>query len=301
MYFYLSIIICTHNPRQDYLARVLEALKKQSLSLNKWEMLLIDNVSDELLSSEIDLSWHPHSRHIREDELGLTPARLRGIREAKAEILVFVDDDNVLDDDYLEVVLKISKDYPFIGAWGGKIKPEFEVTPPDWTKPYWDFLAIRDFEADRWSNLIHHNYTVPCGAGLCVRRVVAEKYNELLRQDSQRTNLDRKGKLLTSCGDTDLALTACTIGLGTGQFTSLGLTHLIPEHRIQEDYLLQLVKEITCSSTILKAIWGEYPNQSSRSQKLFEFYKRLRMDSRSRRFYDASQQGKKLAMQKIAS
>ncbi|TVP61462.1 MAG: glycosyltransferase family 2 protein [Nodularia sp. (in: Bacteria)] len=301
MYPDLSIIICTHNPRQDYLARVLAALKNQTLSMNTWELLLIDNASDKILASDIDLSWHPHSRHIREDELGLTPARLRGIREAKAEILVFVDDDNVLDDDYLEAVFKISQNYQFIGAWGGKIRPEFEVTPPNWTKPYWNLLAIRDFESDRWSNLIHQNYTVPCGAGLCIRRVVAEKYNELLCQDAQRANLDRKGKLLTSCGDTDLALTACKIDLGTGQFTALGLTHLIPAQRIQEDYLIKLVQGIAYSSTILKALWGEYPSQVSRSQKLFDFYMRLRMDTKSRRFYDASRAGKNLAIKNISS
>ncbi len=40
---------------------------------------------------------------------------MRGIEEAIGDILVFVDD-NVLDADYLEVVLRISKDFPFLGA-----------------------------------------------------------------------------------------------------------------------------------------------------------------------------------------
>ena len=92
----LSVIICTHNPRSDYLSRVLQALDSQSLSKESWELLLIDNASEKILSTEIDLSWHPNSRHIREEQLGLTPARLRGIKESVGEILIFVDDDNVL-------------------------------------------------------------------------------------------------------------------------------------------------------------------------------------------------------------
>ena len=38
-----SVIICTHNPRSDYLRRVLDALKAQTLLREQWELLLIDN------------------------------------------------------------------------------------------------------------------------------------------------------------------------------------------------------------------------------------------------------------------
>ena len=54
------------------------------------------------VANSYDLSWHPHARHIREDELGLTPTRLRGIAEAEGDLLVFIDDDNILTPDYLE-------------------------------------------------------------------------------------------------------------------------------------------------------------------------------------------------------
>ncbi len=91
--------------------------------------MLIDNGSDEPLASRIDLSWHPEGRHIREEELGLTPARLRGIAEAKGDLLVFVDDDNVLRCDYLEVASRISATHPYLGAFGGSIEAEFEVEP----------------------------------------------------------------------------------------------------------------------------------------------------------------------------
>ena len=37
--------------------------------------------SKEDLAERFDLSWHPHAHQIREHELGLTPARLRGIGE----------------------------------------------------------------------------------------------------------------------------------------------------------------------------------------------------------------------------
>src|SRR6266487_2314818 len=98
----ISVIICTHNPRPDYLLRVLDALKAQTLPTEQFELLLIDNASTEPLASTWDLSWHPCSRIIRENDVGLTSARLRGIRESLASMLIFVDDDNVLAKDYLK-------------------------------------------------------------------------------------------------------------------------------------------------------------------------------------------------------
>jgi glycosyltransferase involved in cell wall biosynthesis len=297
----ISIIICTHNPRRDYLDKVLEALRCQTLSTGQWELLLIDNASNQPLSEEIDLSWHPQARHIREEQLGLTPARLRGIQEAVTETLVFVDDDNVLDSDYLEVVLQISKDWPAIGAWGGQIRPDFEEPPSEWTKPFWSMLAIREFDRDKWSNLLNQNETTPCGAGLCVRKVVARKYVDLVRDQPKRAGMDRKGKLLISCGDSDLAFTAHDIGLGTGQFTSLKLTHLIPASRLQEDYLLRLVEGMSYSWTILDSFRGKLPPKLSWQDKLLQHYHRLRVNPRQRRFYNASQRGLALALKEIAS
>ncbi|WP_413167512.1 glycosyltransferase family A protein [Capilliphycus salinus ALCB114379] len=116
----ISVIICTHNPRPDYISRVLEALKYQTLPIEQWELLLVDNASHQLLSSEIDLSWHPNARHVREEKLGLTTARLRGFKEALTELFVFADDDNVLSPDYLKNVLDIFTNYPKLGAWGGQ-------------------------------------------------------------------------------------------------------------------------------------------------------------------------------------
>jgi glycosyltransferase involved in cell wall biosynthesis len=96
-----SVIICTHNPRRDYFARVLDGLRNQTLPLDKWELLIVDNLSQVPLASSWDISWHPTARHILESELGLSPARQRGIQEASTDLIIFVDDDNVLDETYL--------------------------------------------------------------------------------------------------------------------------------------------------------------------------------------------------------
>jgi glycosyltransferase involved in cell wall biosynthesis len=297
----ITVVICTHNPRQHYLDKVLAALVSQTLPMNQWELLLIDNASDRVLSTEVDLSWHPHTRHIREENLGLTLARLRGIREAQTELIIFVDDDNVLEPTYLEVALQISRNYPFLGAWGGLIRLEFEVPPPAWTKPYWALLAVREFDRDRWSNLLHQNDTVPCGAGMCIRTKVAHHYADSVTHHPLRSKLGRTGSLMLSCEDSDLAFTACDVGLGTGLFVALKLTHLIPASRLEEKYLVKLLEGIMYSGIILQYFRGKLPEPPTSSwlTKLIEFSRYWNISPRKRRFHRAHRRAELLARQEI--
>ena len=191
----VSVIVCTHNPDADYFPRVLAALRRQSLPAAAWELLVIDNASAAPLAGPIDLCWRGDTRIIREETLGLTPARLRGIAEARADLLVFVDDDNVLDADYLEVALRVAADKPFLGAWSGQCEPEFAAPPPPWLRRYWGHLALRQVDRDIWSNLAREPETAPCGAGLCIRRDAAQHYLMLNRTGRRRFQLDCTGRL----------------------------------------------------------------------------------------------------------
>lgn len=256
----LSVIICTHNPRRDYLERTLKALKAQTFLLEKWELLVIDNASSLPLAAELDLSWHPQARVVLETELGILPARVRGLQEAKADLMLFVDDDNVLAPDYLENAIEIADTHPFLGVWGGNISPEFETPPPRWINEYMQLLARVEVPEDRWSNLRFVYATVPPTAGMCLRRAVAGAFIQVVKTDSRRQHLGRRGKAgLTNGEDGDLALTACDIGLGTGQFSKLKMTHLIPLERCSQGYLLKLAEGTYFSGAILEALRGKFP------------------------------------------
>src|SRR6516225_1316240 len=91
----VSVILCTHNPRPDYLSRVLSALRGQTFQAEQWEFLLVDNASERPLGGICSIAGYSGGRHSRDNKLGLTAARLRGIRESGGDLLGFVDDDNV--------------------------------------------------------------------------------------------------------------------------------------------------------------------------------------------------------------
>jgi glycosyltransferase involved in cell wall biosynthesis len=255
--FSASVIICTHNPRKLYLRRVLEALREQTLPLEHWELLLIDNASAEILTSTTwDLSWHYHARLIREDELGLAFARLRGMREASADLIVFVDDDNMLEPNYLVEAIRIGHEWPILGVWGaGSIVPEFEIRPPDYLNEFLHLLALREIKTARWSNLIPVGAT-PWGAGQCVRASVAGAYCRQFESSAIKIT-DRRGTGLQAGGDEEICYVACNSGFGVGIFPELKLTHLIPRERVQEDYLVRIAEGGWTSDILMLFKWHQ--------------------------------------------
>jgi glycosyltransferase involved in cell wall biosynthesis len=296
----LSVIICTHNPRWDYLQRCIDALREQRLAYNRWKLLVVDNRSDEPVAGRIDLFWHPDAHIVREEFLGLTAARLRGIRESTGDLLVFVDDDNVLDSDFLDTALRTADESPYLGSWSGQCRPRFEEPPPEWTRRYWGNLCIREFQQDVWSNLPRLPDTMPCGGGLCVRRHVALRYLHLHESGKRSFQFDRTGTSLMSGGDEDLAACACGLGLGVGLIASLRLTHLIPPERLTADYLARLAEGIHYSATRLD--W-EYGIQSSRRTalgRLADFLRIMRLKQPHRRILRAAFRGRDRAMRCLA-
>jgi|CZKV01.1.fsa_nt_gi predicted O-methyltransferase YrrM/glycosyltransferase involved in cell wall biosynthesis len=296
----LSVIICTHNPREDYLRRVLDALKAQTLPKEQWELLLIDNASKEPLANFWDLSWHPHARHIREEELGLTPARLRGIKESTGELLVFVDDDNILDENFIALCLKISAKHPRLGTWGGQLEPEYQGKLELPEKMYWNILAIRRVTADQIADDIGDYKSLPWGAGLCVRRDVAERYVIEVRANKVLRELDRKGAALGGWGDVMMVVVALKMGYTMGVLEELHLIHIIPAHRLTNAYILKLAEESDESKVLFDYyVLGKKSQPSNWRGEIGFFLHDLRKSSFERKISQANRRGSAKGMAKL--
>jgi hypothetical protein len=251
----ISVIVCTRNPRQDYFRRLIDSLTRQTLPTDEWELLVIDNASDQPLAGAWDLSWHPNARHLREEELGLTAARLRGIKESYGQLIVYVDDDNVIADDYLRLALEIDRDNPYLAVFGsGALDPEFELPPTAEVQRLVPLLGLRRVEQPRWTNNPEDSDSVPWGAGLCVRRSTAMAYAELLDRVPISHLLDRRGQRLFSGGDDLFSWVSARTGYGFGIFPALRITHLVRADRVKPPYLLRLVHDHAYSHAILRYV-----------------------------------------------
>jgi Glycosyl transferase family 2 len=275
-----SVIICAHNPRSDYFALVLDSLRSQTLPLNKWELLIIDNASEVPLARHWHISWHPIVRHIVENEIGVAAARRRGIREARAELIVFVDDDNVLDKTYLTQAVRIGRDWPSLGTWGsGSIRADFEVKPSEPIIKFLPYLALREVASPQWSNVACCWQAMPWGAGLCVRTPVAVAYCQSCERSSIQIS-GRSGNSPLSGEDKEIALACCAQGSGFGIFPDLRLTHLIPKHRISEGYIVRLIEFTKLCDLLLDYKWlNIIPDSPTRWKMLLSILEGLLLHS----------------------
>lgn len=294
----LSVFICSHNPKPGILERTLEGLQSQSLKQQDWELLLIDNASNPALHDRYDLSWHVNGRVIKEDQLGLTPARIRGFQEARADLMLMVDDDNILKNDFLETTLKIAEEHPELGAWGASIEGDFEMPVPRWLRQELMYLAIRPIDTPQLSLHPIPGFPTPAGAGMTLRKPVVQRYLSIITNDSLRMSLDRKGDSLVSSGDTDLAMCAWDLGLGIANFPKLRLTHLISAQRMTVNYMEQLHESMTYSDRMMKFVRNQdvEPLRTPFFQKCKIYLRELlRGKFAQMRFFHAQQKGLKRA------
>ncbi len=230
---------------------MLEGLRTQTLPVIQWETIIVDNASSPPLESRDIPRLPANMRIVPEPRLGLTAARRCGLRAARGEICVLVDDDNVLAPTYLADTICRFSDHPKLAAAGGPSRPEFEIPPAGWTREFHPLLALRDLgpapmlaSLQRDLDDSHWLYpeAAPIGAGMALRR---EPISTWLVGDRTCFGLtDRHGRELTSGGDNDIVLSILRAGWQVGYFPELALTHLIPASRLDPNYLARLNRGI---------------------------------------------------------
>jgi glycosyltransferase involved in cell wall biosynthesis len=101
----VSIVICCYNSAER-LPQTLGFLAAQRLpETTPWEVLVIDNASSDNTAEVATKCWPISSpaplRVVREPNPGTGNARFRSFSEARHEILVFLDDDNWIDETWV--------------------------------------------------------------------------------------------------------------------------------------------------------------------------------------------------------
>jgi len=130
-----TVALCTHN-HADRLVRTLADLPGLRPPEAPWEFLVIDNGcrdgTPELLARH---RWPEgwQVRVVREEKLGLSNARNRAIAEARGDYVIFMDDDETADPDWLCAYERLIRAHA-PDAFGGRIRVLFEDTRPAWLK-----------------------------------------------------------------------------------------------------------------------------------------------------------------------
>jgi glycosyltransferase involved in cell wall biosynthesis len=231
----ISLIICTYN-RGDSLLKTLESVVASEMPTSiEWELVVVDNNSrDQTRAAVQEFSTrHPgRIRYVFEPNQGLSNARNAGIQAARGEVIVFTDDDVIVDGSWL---LKLSRslcDRSCVGA-GGRVLPPQGVVLPNWlslTGPYdlgGRVAALFD-QGDERKELSEPPY----GANMAFRREMFQKYGYF------RTDLGRRPGSLIGGEETEFGMRLIAAGERLGYEPSAIVYHPVPEERLNKKYLL---------------------------------------------------------------
>ncbi len=256
----LDICICTHNPDRRLFAIVIQALADQTLDKSKYEVWVIDNASDipiEVKDLQPLTAVGVKCNILVASQLGLMYARSVAIEATTNEWLVFVDDDNELSKNYLEIVLEITKNNPQLGCFGGKLLLPDNIKYPKWMEVMLPYLAIKDLGDEVLSNCANHwGEWEPPGAGFVIRRSVLEVSQRRLANLPKTVVLDRQGRSLLSAGDSMITRGAYELNLECAYQPRLQLIHRINPRRLAFQYLIRLLYGHGRSYVLLERVLG---------------------------------------------
>jgi len=246
----VSIIICCHNSA-DKLPATINHINKLVVPKDiPWEVIIVDNestdgtskVAADLLSLELKCI----ARIVSENKLGLRNARIKGAAESKYEYISFIDDDNWICPQWVQIVYNIMSSKSDIGACGGASEPAFEKTPPDWFESVQESFAVGR-QCDK-SGYVPDSRGYLWGGGLTVRRTA---WNNLMERGFNFLLCGREGNKLSSGEDSELCFALRLNGWNLWYEESLKFVHFMPENRLTLNYLNRLYRAFGDASIIL--------------------------------------------------
>ncbi len=103
----ISVVIPTCKP-QSYIWKCLDSLESQTMNKKEFEVVIVLNGCDEPYHSQIAeyISEHPQLqiRFLHTPVSGVSHARNTGIKSAIGKYICFIDDDDYVSDDYLQLL-----------------------------------------------------------------------------------------------------------------------------------------------------------------------------------------------------
>ena len=236
----VSVIICCYNSA-DRIGCTLEYIASQQLPARVgFQLVIVDNASTDDTVNVVKKKWtglNPTNIDLviaQESKQGLSYARKKGLSCVAYDYIVFCDDDNWLDKNYLANVynfFRINSDVVIVGGAGEPVFNDGTMVPA-WFEGFKDNYATGK-QADHSNNEMQGVY----GAGLAIQKklILDRKFISL-----PHLLEGRKAGKLSAGEDSELCLKAQLLGYKVGYLEDLKFKHYIPASRLTWDYFKEL-------------------------------------------------------------
>lgn len=231
----VTVVMCTYN-RCESLGKALESVAASQMpDPADWEVLVVDNNSKDRTREVTNEFCHLHPgrfRYIFEPQQGLSNARNAGIREARGEVIAFMDDDETVAPTWLQNLTACLHDRKWAGA-GGRVCPPENFLQPDWLTLDGGVMdssgVLALFDAGTSSGKLEKP---PFGANMAFRKSMFEKYGGF------RPELGRCGDNLIGNEDTEFGGRLLAAGECLRYEPSAVVYHPVPKERLNKKYFL---------------------------------------------------------------
>lgn len=146
----VSVIIPTYN-RSSLLRDAVNSVLDQETSTT-FEIIVVDNNSKDDTAAVVQslMDQHPgRISYILETQQGNAHARNRGVKSARGAIIAFLDDDVIVERNWLASLTQTLDARAELAFVGGKVLPQWDGPPPSWLTPdHWSPLALLDYGPD---------------------------------------------------------------------------------------------------------------------------------------------------------
>jgi len=221
-----------------FLEKSLTSLIKQNFDKNDYEIIVVDNNSNdntkEVVNKFIETYKDFNIRYIFEPVQGLSVARNRAMKEAKSNILLFIDDDAIADENLLKEHLRIYNEFENVSCVGGKILLDFVDGKPNWLdERFYKFYGYLNI-----SDKIIEIHTSPYGGNISINLKIVKGKN--IEFDK---SLGRNGNILNSGEEVLFCETLIKYGFKIYYNPYAIVYHLISKERTDYKYLINNVRQ----------------------------------------------------------
>jgi glycosyltransferase involved in cell wall biosynthesis len=228
-----TVAICTFD-RYDVLAQSIARLGEQTLPARRFEILVVDNSPDAARSTKESKAYAgiANLRWLHVKTPGLSNARNVASEQARAPVIVYLDDDAFAAPDWLERMLEAHAELgEGIVCIGGRVLPHFTTPAPDWLGPAMlPYLSVLDL-GDEARPLNPGEWVV--GAN------VSYRLDKLREAGGFSPALGRIGSgiALMSNDETELAERLEALGGAVGYTPHAVVEHCIEPARLSQEWL----------------------------------------------------------------